>query len=97
MKKFLVIALVCGLFSAASYAQTDSKKVAPAKATTTQPAAKAETTDAFEKECKDHAKTGKKDAACCKDKAASGKSSSCCTKSKTEAKADSKDTKTDKQ
>ena len=99
MKKFLAIALVCGLFTATTFAQTATKaapqKVAVAQTTANAPVtAKAETkhecTPAEMKACKDH---GKKTAACCShDKASAGKSS-CCMKGKTEAKAETKETK----
>ena len=100
MKKFLAIAIVCGLFSVSTtFAQT-ATKAAPQKAAVAQTSsktavtAKAETkhvcTEAEMKECKDH---GKKNAACCsQDKKTAGKSS-CCMHSSTEAKADSKDDK----
>ncbi len=100
MKKILVIALACGLFSAtATFAQT--AKSAPAqKATASQTSskatAKAETkhacTEAEMKECKDH---GKKSASCCShdSKTAAGKSSCCMKGGKTEAKAESKEEK----
>ena len=102
MKKFLALVIACGLFTAATFAQTATKaapqKAAVAKTTANAPVtAKAETkhecTAAEMKACKD---AGKKESECCKNKTAS--KSSCCMKGeKTEAKADNKTTKAPKQ